>query len=90
MLAPQYGTALLDKAKIELVKEGFATYNQHTDKLTMLNWLMGEPVSSDTGQVLSRAGQHQTTALDPAHQKHRLIYDFTVRVYKVEIDLIPY
>jgi len=36
-LTPQYGTALLDNAKEDLIKEGFVTYNQYTDKLTMLN-----------------------------------------------------
>ncbi|HID98937.1 MAG TPA: hypothetical protein EYP59_01445 [Thiotrichaceae bacterium] len=36
-LTPQYGTALLDNAKKDLITEGFVTYNQHTDKLTMLN-----------------------------------------------------
>ena len=36
-LTLQYGTTLLDVAKEDLITEGFATYNQHTDKLTMLN-----------------------------------------------------
>ena len=36
-LTPQYGTALLDVAKEDLIKEGFITYNQYTDKLTMVN-----------------------------------------------------
>jgi putative DNA primase/helicase len=36
-LTTQYGTALLDVAKEDLITEGLATYNQHTDKLMMLN-----------------------------------------------------